>query len=294
MSAVGVFINSYLWGNGTAPIIPYAVMVVCGVMGWVAIIPYYYYVMRFLDPEVIVDKCARMLVREIENTVNGRYSPHICRRKINQCILQIGDIGFRSVDRKDSRTAISCIQALCFTLDIFKEQKRKINAHFFQVELSEFPMLSKTGLSYLSNSSLWVEEQILRQIAKCFSASVGPAGMPNIVSFVALSIREQCIPLMTDDPMDRANLILYIRFFNSFLREAANLRNVRALYNIFYQYSSLAKDLSKWCPDLLVQVVKFIAEYGRLCSDKGLCAAARVNAYDLGNLCGYVHRVNSP
>ena len=67
------------------------------------------------------------------------------------CAYQcVGDIAFRSMDRKDTRTGISCIQALCFALDVFREQKNKIDARFFQVEVSEFPMLSKSGRKYSS------------------------------------------------------------------------------------------------------------------------------------------------
>lgn len=82
--------------------------------------------------------------------------------------------------------------------------------------------------------------------------------LPGVVSFIALSLREQCIPLMNNNPHDRANLELCIRFLNTFLREAINYGNIRALFNIFYQYTSLAKDLCKWCPEMLTRVTKYI------------------------------------
>lgn len=105
---MGVFINSYMWGSEEAPGLPYAIMVSFAVMGWIVIIPYYYYVrstqkkkkgskltshlqvMRFLDPEVIVDRVARLLVKEISQTVSKRFPPALSRQKVNQCILQLG------------------------------------------------------------------------------------------------------------------------------------------------------------------------------------------------------------
>jgi hypothetical protein len=82
--------------------------------------------------------------------------------------------------------------------------------------------------------------------------------MGSVESFIPLALREQCYPLMNDDPHDRAVLDLFIRFMNTFMREAINRNNPKALYTLFYQYTSLAKDLSKWCSDLLIRVTKYI------------------------------------
>ena len=48
--------------------------------------------MRFLDPSVIVDRVADLLVEEIKNTVKQRYPPAICRKRLNDCILQLGKL----------------------------------------------------------------------------------------------------------------------------------------------------------------------------------------------------------
>lgn len=47
--------------------------------------------MRFLDPEVIVDRVARDLINEIKNTVKGNYLPTDSRHRLNRCILQLGN-----------------------------------------------------------------------------------------------------------------------------------------------------------------------------------------------------------
>ena len=41
------------------------------------------------------------------------------------------------------------------------------------------------------------------------------------------------------------------------MREAINASNLKALFNLFYQYCSLVKDICKFCPDLLVRCVKY-------------------------------------
>ena len=101
--------------------------------------------MRFLDPEVIVHKVSKLVIEEIDRIVKKKIELEEGRKRLNQIILQLGDIGFRSVDRKDSRTAICTIQALCFALDIYYEQKKLISNDFFRVEVNEFPNLSKGG-----------------------------------------------------------------------------------------------------------------------------------------------------
>lgn len=41
--------------------------------------------------------------------------------------------------------------------------------------------------------------------------------MPSIVSIIALALREQCVPLMTENHHDRVLLILYIRYLRSII-----------------------------------------------------------------------------
>ena len=178
---MGVFINSYMWGSEEAPGLPYAIMVSFAVMGWIVIIPYYYYVRSTQKKKKKGEQTDKSLAGNAflgSGSYCGSSCSFACQRdkpnsiqEIPSCIIEAksesmhppvgqvrlfssfgipsnpcsGDIGFRSVDRKDSRTAIACIQALCLTLDIFREQKRRIDGRFFQVEVSEFPMLSKSG-----------------------------------------------------------------------------------------------------------------------------------------------------
>lgn len=52
--------------------------------------------MRFLDPEVIVDRVARDLIKEIKNTVRGTYAPTESRHRLNRCILQLGNFNKQS------------------------------------------------------------------------------------------------------------------------------------------------------------------------------------------------------
>ena len=74
--------------------------------------------------------------------------------------------------------------------------------------------------------------------------------MPGVVSFIALTVREQCVPLMREEK-DKTYLMLCIRFLNTFLRQSIQSQNIRAIFNISYQYITLAKNLSKFAPNLL-------------------------------------------
>lgn len=46
MLAVTVFMNSFLFLGEDAGLLPYCIMVGSAILGWVVIIPYYYYVNR--------------------------------------------------------------------------------------------------------------------------------------------------------------------------------------------------------------------------------------------------------
>mmetsp|Transcript_8417 Transcript_8417/g.35194 ORF Transcript_8417/g.35194 Transcript_8417/m.35194 type:complete len:728 (+) Transcript_8417:116-2299(+) len=290
-STMSVFTDAFVFASPEVDWLPYCALVMSGVFGWSVVVPYYYYVMRFLDPEVIVDRVSSVVVKEIFRTVSRKYPPALARKKLNDAIIQLGDIGFRSVDRKDSGTTITTIRALCFVLGIYREQKPFMHPKFFEVDASEFPNLSKSGLNYLSHSSLWVEEQVIVQMHKAFTSALNR--MPGVVSFIALAVREQCIPLMNQPEPDALNLHLYIRFMNTFLRETINKHDVRGLFNVFYQYTSLAKDLSKWYAQDLPLVAKYMSYYMQLCSSHGLDFGAQICLYDLENLTAYLYRTKN-
>ena len=83
-STMSVFTDAFVFSSPEVDWLPYCTLVMSGVFGWSVVVPYYYYVMRFLDPEVIVDRVSSVVVKEIFRAVNRNYPPALARKKLNE------------------------------------------------------------------------------------------------------------------------------------------------------------------------------------------------------------------
>jgi hypothetical protein len=92
-----------------------------------------------------------------------------------------------------------------------------------------------------------------------------------------------------DDPV----LGLSVRFFNSFLREAIKRKDAKAVYDVFYQYRLLARDLPEH-PQLLRDIGRYFHYYSDLAQANGMPFIAQLAAFDLGYMVRRSYEASSP
>jgi hypothetical protein len=107
--------------------------------------------------------------------------------------------------------------------------------------------------------------------------------MNEVVSQIASSTRaigEQAL-----ESEDDAALELTTQFFNTYMRHTLNSRNVRAAYNVLYEYRRFASKLLDHQPGVCVKVVKHLVYYGRTANTMGLPFVTVTVAHDVRVLC---------
>ena len=113
--------------------------------------------------------------------------------------------------------------------------------------------------------------------------------MPDGVNAIAYNTRiigEAGIKIRDDELLDYA-----IRFFNSFIRDALNASNIRAIFNILYQYRLLTESVFGYNPQKTEEIFGYFLEYGNYCLNKGggLEFALSTVAHDLKDLFIYAY-----
>ena len=117
--------------------------------------------------------------------------------------------------------------------------------------------------------------------------------LPELGHVVAIETRYIGEEALRHD--DREVLVLAVRHFNSYLRSAINLEDVRACYNIFHQYRLLAEHMMrKGHADLVVEIGQRLAYYGQTAHRAGLGFVTETAAHDLGVLCERAYEHKAP
>ena len=86
---------------------------------------------------------------------------------------------------------------------------------------------------------------------------------------------------------------LCIRFFNTYIRHGLNFRNVRAIYNVLYEYKRFAVSLLESNPNSITPIVEHLVYYGRLANNMGLPFVTVTVAHDVRSICQESYLVGS-
>ncbi len=276
MGAHAVFCQAFMYEQW-APTLLYTVLWVSGVVGFAVLIPYYVYVLHFLNPTTIVGRVTDMIVREFEEIRAGRRTMPVARARLDQLILNLGNVILRAADRADRDVTLHAIYGLQSAVTRYSEVVDDLPPEWFGVEPALFPGASREALGFIVRERTWVEHKCLHQLLLAFTASL--AKMPDAVSAIsAVSRRVATHALRRDN--DRV-LGLCIRFFNTFLREAIKRRDTHAITDVFGQYTFLAMELCATRPERTLAVARHFKYYAEFARWQGMPFVFELVANDL-------------
>jgi hypothetical protein len=229
----------YLTGPHFAPIWACRVAALGAVLGWVCVVPYFFYVIRFVDPSNILDRLKTHIMQEIRRVLAGRISAAASHTLVHQRLHQIGTIILKSIDRADRGVAVEGIWSLKQLLDYYGQRKAKMPKAWFQAERKDFIGLSPEAIQIINADHTWFEHKVLTQMSLAYQSALSKT--QDEVSAISDATR-----VMADHAMQRGDdraLELAVKFFNNYLREAIKKKESHAVYDIFYQYRQLACDV---------------------------------------------------
>jgi hypothetical protein len=258
-------------------------------LGWSILIPYFYYVFRFLNPSIIIEKVTAGLTEQFDRIPSAGASHaevEAAQQELAQRIMHLGNVILRAIDRADRDVTLDGIRALKQAVMVYQTRKDALPAEWFRAAAHLFVGLSREGLQVIREERIWVEQKCLHQLALAYNASL--AKMQDAISAISDVNRE--IVLNAEAQADEGALKLGIRFFNTFLREAVKRRDVHAIFDVLQQYKELARDLFRTHEDLATDIGRHIKYYADFARVSGLAFIYELASYDLESIVEYAYR----
>lgn len=268
---------TYIIGPGFAPTWSIAVAVYVALVGWALLIPYFFYVVRFIDPSRLVTRLRDASTRIVEGVARRRGDPETAQHELSTRIGQLGTITIKSLDRNDRDVAAEGAWALKLLLDHYGRHKSRMPREWFVVDRSSFVGLSEQALDMLVEAKTWFEMKVLQQLELAFLRALH--GPTDTVAVFSDALR--VIASRSHERHDEQALRLEIRFFNNFLREAIRSGELRAVYDILHQYRQLARTIIER-DDLVIEIGRHFSYYAGMARTYGMVFAPQLAVFDLG------------
>ncbi|MGE0872768.1 MAG: DUF2254 family protein [Kofleriaceae bacterium] len=280
---------AYMVGPEFAPTWAIAVSVYFALIGWALLIPYFFYVVRFVDPSRLLVRLRDSATRIVETVSDRQRDPMAAQLDLETRVGQLGTIIIKSLDRNDRDVAAEGAWAIKVLLDHYDKHKSRMPKEWFVVDRADFVGFSDEALQMLSESKTWYEMKCLQQIELGFLRALG--GASDTVS--TFSDATRVIACRFHERHDEQALRLCIRFFNNFLRESIKSRNLRALYDVFHQYRRLGRELVDR-PELLRMIGQHFTYYAEMARTYGMVFAPQLALFDLGYVTRRAYERASP
>ncbi|MEZ4403203.1 MAG: DUF2254 family protein [Kofleriaceae bacterium] len=277
LGAAHVLFVAYIIGPRFAPLWSIRVAVVAALAGWAVLIPYFFYVVRFLDPSQIVRRLSAETIALVARVADHGDDPVATQEEVAERIDQLGTIVLKSLDRGDRGVAREGVWALKQLIDQHAAYKDRLPRGWFRVDRADFIGLSDEALDLIIDERTWFEMKCGHQLFVGYQRALRTAS--DTVS--SISDANRVIALRAATRGDREALRLAVRFFNNYLREAIKARDVHAVYDVFHQYRLLAKDVCDR-PVLLRQIGDHFVYYAAMARQYGLVFAPQLAVFDLG------------
>lgn len=267
----------YLVGPEFAPTWAITLAVVFALVGWAILVPYFFYVVRFIDPSRLLVRLREESMAIVRKVAERKLDPSDAQLQLSRRVSQVGTLILKSLDRNDRDVAAEGAWAIKLLIDHYASYKARMPKEWFVVDRGDFVGLSDEALEMLTEDRTWFEMKCLHQIERGFLHAVPKVN--DVVSVFSDVLR--VIATRADGYRDTAVLRLCIRFFNNFLREAIRARNLRSIYDVFQQYRRLGRELLER-PELLRELGKHFSYYAEMARRQGLLFAPQLVVFDLG------------
>ncbi len=268
----------------------YGVMTVGGVVGFVLLLPYYVYVLGFLDPDRIIALVARRVTDELPAIMSERRPTAEAQLRFDERLRNLGNVILRAVDRADRDVAIRSIEALRDVLGTYQMTRSRLSAAWFDVPAGVFVGASDAALALIRTDRIWVEQRGMGQLLLAFRGAL--TRMPDAVSAISDVTRKSALNAAREG--HEQVLRLALRYFNSYLRAAVRKQDVHAIYDVVYQYRELAAGLCRSHPQLAVEIGTHLRYYAEFAEQQRISFIHDLTGYDLAHLVECATDVQSP
>lgn len=287
--AAHVLWAQFMIGPHFAPTISVATAVIGAIVGWALLLPYLFYILRFIDPSHLLGLLRGDAMKIVAACADRRHDPDAGQRELAARVSQLGTMLVKSLDRNDRENAAQAAWSMKVLLDHYDKHKSRMPKEWFVVDRGDFTGFSDDALEMMSENRTWYEMKCLQQLELGFLRAL--KGADDTISTISDATR--VIACRAHEHHDEQALRLCVRFFNTYLREAIKARHLRAVYDVFHNYRKLARDLVDR-PELLVEIGHHFRYYAQMARLQGIVFAPQLAVFDLGYVTRRAYERASP
>jgi hypothetical protein len=260
--------------------LPFAIAVAGAIVGWLLLLPYYFYVVSFIDPLTIIKRVHRSLVDELEDAAAGKYPVAVAQQRVNQKITNLGSVLLKAVDRADRDVSFDAIKTHIIELERVRDVKPRLAPEFFKVSNDLLVGMSGDATDFLSDARIWIEHRIAGQLVLAYKSVLGK--MPDGVSAIAQAVKNAA----HEEACRRNDAVfsLLVRLLNTFVREAIKKKENASVFNVVYNYKALIRRLLSDRPDLVPELARHVRFYADFARTNGLPFIYDLLSYELCEL----------
>jgi len=272
--------------NAAAVAFPHAGLVICMTMVTIcllALIPYFQFVFNFLSPVNVIARIRRQAERAVEAACR-RMRPGI-RAAVIAAIEELEDVAHGARAHSDRSLSMAAVDALGELLEEYQPLKSRLPDAWFQLDGAlvrdpDFVSMDPTVLRSLVDERIWFETKIMRNYYTIYGASLIEAR--DVANLIALNTCRIGSHAAREQP---AVLALAVRFFNSYLRAAINVGDIRTAFYVLQQYRILCQEtLEAGRGDVALEIAGHFDFYGREAREMGVDFLLEVVAFDLAQV----------
>ncbi len=275
--AANVLFVAYIIGPKFAPMWAFRFAIGFALLGWALLIPYFFYVVRFLDPSNILARLKSETMRILDDVASGKNHHEKAQHEVHERLFQIGTVVLKSLDRSDRGVALEGVWTLKQLIDYYGRLKPRMPAPWFVIDRADFVGLSPEALELLNEERTWFEMKAMTQVLFAYQAALSKTS--DVVSSVSDAVR--VIGLAAHKRGDSPMLGLCIRVFNNFMREGIKRKDVHSMYDVLYEYRLLARDLED-VPDRQREIARHVRFYAASARAGGVPFIQHLAAFELG------------
>lgn len=268
----------------TPPLIATGIGVGLAVVNFGLLLPYFGHVFAFLEPTNIITRIESRARSMLAAGASGKLAEdklEVAQQQVAISVERIADNCMAAVSQSDRNLALHSVRTLETFVIGYLDVKPQLPAEWATVDWEFFGTLAQEFVDEIVSQGTWLEAKALMEYERVHRLAL--AEMSEVVSQLAASTRKIGQAALEHDDRDVVDLV--IRFFNTYIRHGLNARNVRAVYNILYEYRRLAIEVFAWDPALGRQVVEYLVYYGRTANDMGMPFVTVTCAHDVRVLC---------
>jgi len=284
LSAHALFSMSLSFDSWTAQL-PFTLTVLFAVCGWLILLPYYFYVLSFVDPLTIIKRVHRRLQEALEDAARGRDPVRYSQRRVNLRIINLGSVLLRAVDRADRDVTFDAIHTHVLELERVRSVKPRLPPAFFEVDNAILVGASDDAIRLLSEGRVWMEHRLASQLILAFKGMLGK--MPDGVSAISAAVMHAAHREAREGDPEVFRLL--VRVMNTFTREAIKRKENATAYNVVFNYKLLIKLLLADAPALVPRLVEHFCYYASYARHRGMPFIYELVSYELADLAEHAY-----